>query len=136
MSISSNQMKLLFVAKGKLRWTEETFRLALAQIAGVTSVKELDRAGFEAMMGFLEYCGFAPLTKRGQSYGERPGMASFAQIELIRDLWHEHTHGKAGEEQLNLWLERCWKISSLRFLKATVAPKVITALKAMKARAA
>ncbi|NIZ15749.1 phage protein GemA/Gp16 family protein, partial [Phaeobacter sp. HF9A] len=77
-------------------------------------------------------------TKSPQKRGDyqRPGMASFAQIELIRDLWHEHTHGKAGEEQLNLWLERCWKISSLRFLEATVAPKVITALKAMKARAA
>lgn len=136
MSISANQIKLLFVARGKLGFDDDTFRSALAQIAGVTSVKDLDRAGFEAMMGFFEYCGFAPLTRRGPSYGARPGMASFAQIELIRDLWHEYTRGRAGEDEMNIWLERCWKISSLRFLKAETAPKVITALKAMKARVA
>ncbi|WP_292953737.1 hypothetical protein [Paracoccus sp. (in: a-proteobacteria)] len=35
---------------------------------------------------------------------------------------------------MNRWLERCFKISSLRFLTAAAAPKAITALKAMKAR--
>lgn len=120
----------------KLEWGEEFVRTALVQIAGVTSSKDLDGDGFEAMMGFFEYCGFAPLTKRGPNYGQRPGMASFAQIELIRDLWHEYTRGKAGEDELNTWLERCWKVSSLRFLRAASAPKVITALKAMKSRAA
>lgn len=136
MTITKNQLKLIWVAKSKLGMSDEGFRAALVQIAGVTSTKELDRDGFEAMMGFFEFCGFAPLRTKGPSYGTRPGMASFAQIELIRVLWQEYTHGKAGEAELNLWLERYWKLSSLRFLSAATAPKIITALKAMKARAA
>ncbi|MGR3362328.1 MAG: regulatory protein GemA [Paracoccus sp. (in: a-proteobacteria)] len=112
-----------------------TYRTALAQIAGVTRLTELDGDGFEAMMGIFEYLGFRPLVSQGSSYGARPGMASFAQIELIRALWREYTHGSYdGEAELNRWLERCFKISSLRFLTAAAAPKAITALKAMKAR--
>jgi len=112
------------------------FRSALVQIGGVITVNELDKDGFEAMLGLFEYLGFAPLSLKGQNYGDRPGMASFKQIELIRVLWQEYTHSKAGEDELNKWLERCWKVSSLRFLRKETAPRVITALKAMKARAA
>lgn len=43
-------------------------------------------------------------------------------------------HGKG--RRILLGRERCWKVSSLRFLRAQQAPKVITALKAMKSRAA
>lgn len=136
MTVSNRQLKLLWTAKSKIGLTDETMRSALVQIAGVTSTKDLDADGFTAMMGFMEYCGFTPLVARGPNYGDRPGMASFAQIELIRDLWHEYTRGKAGEEELNKWLEGCWKVSSLRFLRTQQAPKVITALKAMKSRAA
>ncbi len=136
MPISRNQSAILHVAKSKLRLSDEAYRLALAQVAGVASSTELDREGFEAMMGFFEYMDFRPLDRRGPSYGERPGMASFAQIELIRALWAEYTRGRAGEEELTKWLLRSFKLSSLRFLTAEAAPKVITALKAMKARAA
>jgi hypothetical protein len=45
-------------------------------------------------------------------------MASWAQIELIRTLWTEITLGAyEGESELNKWLLRCFKVSSLRFLK-------------------
>lgn len=137
MTIDRRKIALLHVAKGKLGLSDEAYRLALAHIAGVTSSTELDLAGFEAMMGFFEWMGFKPLSRRGPAYGERPGMASFAQIALIRALWHEYTHHVyGGEDELNKWLERCFKVSSLRFLKAGTAPKVITALKAMKGRRA
>ncbi|MGR3503286.1 phage protein GemA/Gp16 family protein [Pseudaestuariivita sp.] len=63
-------------------------------------------------------------------------MASFAQIELIRALWNEYTTGETSEAALNKWLLRCFKVGSLRFLTAAQGPKAITALKAMKARAA
>ncbi|WP_288960521.1 regulatory protein GemA [uncultured Sulfitobacter sp.] len=136
MSISRNKLALLWVAKGKLGISDEFFREALVHIAGVTSTKDLNEGGFAAMMGYFEYCGFEPFKARGASYGERPGMASFAQIELIRTLWVEYTQGEAGEDELNIWLERTWKLSSLRFLKADVAPKVIGTLKRMKKRVA
>ncbi|MAS94371.1 MAG: GemA protein [Verrucomicrobiales bacterium] len=136
MTISRNQIALLHVAKAKLGLSDAEYRTALVHLAGVTTSTELDTSGFEAVLGFFQYMGFAPLSARGANYGPRRGMASFAQIELIRTLWHEYTGGQAGEEELTKWLERCWKISSMRFLKAETAPKVITALKAMKARAA
>jgi hypothetical protein len=136
MTISDNQRKLFWVAARKLGWTDAQLRPALAQIAGVVSVNDLDNDGFDAMMGFFEYCGFTPLTAKGADYGKRPGMASFAQIELIRVLWSEYTHRKAGEDELNKWLVNKWGISSLRFLTAVNARKMIAALKAMKARAA
>ena len=111
------------------------YRAALVHIAGVTSSTELDQDGFNAMMGFFEYLGFAPLTKTGPDYGVRPGMASFAQLELIRALWAEWS-GVGVEDGLNTWLKRSFKVESLRFLKSADAGRVITALKAMKTRAA
>ena len=136
MGISKRQIALLHVARGKLGIADADWRSILAQIAGVTSSTELDAAGFNLVMGFLEYAGFRPLTAQGPNFGARPGMASFAQIELIRVLWSEYTHGASDEDGLNKWLERCFKVSNLRFLRADAAAKVITALKAMKTRAA
>ncbi len=135
--LSRRQKALLHVAKSKLRIDDASYRSILAQLAGVTSSTELDVAGFEAIMGYFEWLGFVPRTPKGRDFGTRPGMASFAQIELIRALWDEYTRGACqGEDALNAWLERWWKVSSLRFLTSEAAPKVITALKAMKARAA
>jgi len=136
MSITKRQIALLHVARGKLGIADADWRSALVQIAGVTSSTELDAAGFNLVMGLLEWAGFKPLTAQGPNFGARPGMASFAQIELIRVLWSEYTHGASDEDGLNKRLERCFKVSTLRFLRADAAAKVNTALKAMKARAA
>ncbi|MDK3075960.1 regulatory protein GemA [Sedimentitalea sp. JM2-8] len=136
MPITRNQQKLIFVARSRLRLTEAQYRAALVEIGGVSSVTELDIEGFEALMGVFEYLGFAPATPKGRSFGDRPGMATIGQIELIRALWQEYTRGKAGEDALGKWLEHYWQVSSLRFLRKETAPRIITALKAMKARAA
>ena len=137
MPLNRKQIAILHVAKSKLGISEAEYRAALVQIAGVESSTELDRGGFEALMGFCEYLGFEPLVRRGPDYGKRPGMASFAQLELIRELWREYTLGANGsEDELNKWLLRSFKVSSLRFLTMEAARKAITALKAMKARAA
>ncbi|WP_424986369.1 regulatory protein GemA [Microbulbifer sp. S227A] len=136
MQITRNQQKLVFVARAKQRLTEEQYRAALVQIGGVASLTELDTDGFEALLAFFAYLGFDPVTPKGRSYGDRPGMATIGQIEFIRTLWQEYTRGRAGEDELNKWLERCWKTSSLRFLRKETAPRVITDLKSMKARVA
>ncbi len=137
MSMTRKQLAVLHVAKNKLGLSDDQYRNVLATLAGVTSSKDLDRGGFEAVMGYFDYMGFKPLAARGPSYGERPGMASYAQIALVRQLWAEFTRGAYDDDQaLCKWLERVFKVSSLRFLKAETAPKVITALKAMKARRA
>jgi hypothetical protein len=137
MTISAKQKSILHVAKGKLGLDDDTYRLALVKIAGVTSSTDLTSEGFNAVMGFFEHCGFRPLVAEGVSYGNRPGFASQAQLELIRSLWMELHHAATLDEAaLNGWLLKWFKVSSLRFVKAENAPKVITALKLWKRRAA
>ncbi|MDF3855295.1 regulatory protein GemA [Paracoccus pantotrophus] len=135
--ISKRQKTILHVAKGKLGLDDETYRLALVKIAGVTTSNDLTQEGFEAVMGFFDHCGFKPTVAAGASYGNRPGFASPAQVELIRSLWMEVHHARDLDEgALNGWLRKFFKVSSLRFLPAATAPKAITALKVWKSRAA
>ncbi|WP_112310194.1 regulatory protein GemA [Pseudogemmobacter bohemicus] len=137
MTISRAQITLLHVAKAKLGWDDDLYRSALVRIAGVTSSTELDREGFEAMMGFAEYCGFRPLASGAPRYGNRPGMATFAQLELIRELWRELRRERiCDDEALIGWLRKYHKVDSLRFVTLDAARKIITALKAWKARTA
>lgn len=135
MTISKAQITLLHVAKSKLGWDDDLYRSALVRIAGATSSKELDREGFEAMMGFAEYCGFRPLAPGAPRYGNRPGMATFAQLELIRELWRElHLERDCDDEALIGWLRKYQKVDSLRFLTLDKARRTITAFKSWKAR--
>jgi hypothetical protein len=135
MTLTRPQKAILHVAKAKLGWDDNTYRMVLVRIAGVTTSKDLDQAGFEAMMGFADYCGFRPLAKGAPRYGNRPGMATFAQIELIRELWRElHDQAACDDEALTGWLLKYHKVSSMRFLTLEAARKVIVALKAWKTR--
>lgn len=133
--ISTAQSKLLHVAATKLRMLDETYRQVLVRIAGVTTSKDLDREGFEAVMGFFEYLGFKPIDDKAPRYGNRPGFATFAQIELIRELWREiHRDRACDDEALVGWLRKYHKVDSLRFLTVEGGRKVIVGLKAWKAR--
>ncbi len=135
MTLSRQQTAILHVAKAKLGWDDDCYRLALVRIAGVTTSKDLDQDGFAAMMGFADYCGFRPLAKGAPRYGNRPGMATFAQLELIRELWRElHDQAACDDAALTGWLLKYHKVNSMRFLTLEAARKVIVALKAWKAR--
>lgn len=137
MTISKKQKTILHVAKGKLALDDDTYRQALIRIAGVTSSCDLEQEGFDAVMGFFEYCGFKPLGKGAPRYGNRAGMASFAQLELIRELWREiHGTRECDDAALMGWLRKFFKVDSMRFLTLEGARKAITALKAWKSRAA
>ncbi len=135
--LNRRQLALLHVAVKDRGLSDESYRSALAHLCGVTSAKELDNAGFDLMMGYLTWLGFAPAAAKGPNYGPREGMASFAQCELIRSLWHEYTRrAYAGETELNKWLLSKFRVSSLRFLTKDGAQGAITALLTMKRRAA
>lgn len=135
MTLTNPQKAILHVAKSKLHWDDETYRMVLVRIAGVTTSKDLDQDGFAAVMGFAEYCGFRPLERGAPRYGDRPGMATFAQLELIRELWRElHDQATCDDEHLTGWLLKYHKVSSMRFLTLEAARKCIVALKAWKAR--
>ncbi|ATQ57308.1 regulatory protein GemA [Paracoccus yeei] len=135
MTISRSQKALIHLVKTKLGWDDDTYRQVLVRIAGVTSSAELDQDAFSAVMGFAEYCGFRPLGKGAPRYGNRPGMATFAQLELVRELWRE-VHGTVVCDDAALlgWLRKFFKVDSMRFLTMDGARKAITALKAWKAR--
>ena len=76
MTINQRQIALLHVVKAKLAREEETCRQVLVRSAGVTASTDLDRAGFEAIPGLADCCGFRPLAKGAPRHGDRPGMAS------------------------------------------------------------
>lgn len=133
MPLSKRQIALIHVARKKLKLSDSAYRTVLVKLCDKTSTTELDQADFQYLMAFFEFSGFRPLEAEGRDYGNRPGMASFAQLELIRNLWREFTDGAPG---LGTWLKRCYHVDSERFLTAADARKAITALKAMKARAA
>ena len=135
MKISAKQMRLLHVARNRLDIPEATWRQMLAEVGGVESATELTQEGFDAMLGLMEHLGFRPAAPV-RDFGERPGMASRKQIAFIRSLWRSYTqHAFATDRELELWLKKKWRVDSLRFLTAEAAPKVITALLAMEARA-
>jgi hypothetical protein len=135
MMMNRQHLALIHIAAKDRGLTDDEYRSALAQIGGVTTAKDLDADGFDAMMGFFVYLGFAPTAAKGPNYGPRDGMASFAQMELIRNLWSEITRRSyAGEDEFNKWLLAKFKVSALRFLKKDTAQKVITALMMWKKR--
>ncbi|MEO8531955.1 MAG: regulatory protein GemA [Deltaproteobacteria bacterium] len=134
MSINIRQIALIKVATKELHLSDDEYRLVLSRLAGVESSKQLDIEGFNTVIGYLEHLGFKPHRASGPSYGNRPGMASFAQIELIRSLWAEYTDKRGTEGTLGKWLEAKFHVTSLRFLTKDAAPKVITALMVMKRR--
>lgn len=133
-SISKKQIALLHVAKKELALDDDSYRAILLRHGRVESAADLDAKGFYMVMKHLTACGFrSSWTLR--TYGYRPTMATPPQIDLIRSLWYRFS-GKPDDDdgELNKWLDRFQKVSSLRFVDNKKAAKVISALKAMVAR--
>ena len=65
MPLTTKQNRILHVAKAKLKLSDEAYRSALVHIAQVTSATDLNQQGFEALMGYFEWCGFEQLQKTG-----------------------------------------------------------------------
>lgn len=129
--ISRRKLSLVHVAKAQLGLDDDAYRGVL-QSGGVRSARDLDDEGFAAVMRRFEALGFRSSRKR-RALGERRGMASDRQLELIRMLWLEYA-GKDQERGLGHWLERRFGVSDLRFLDAPGAHKAINGLRAMIGR--
>lgn len=141
--VTPAQLRLLQLARKQTGILDKHYYGMLQDYGAVLSASDLDRRGFELCMAFLEAEGFErkPVAPAAPAFGRRPGFATPEQVELIRTLWREWTGPSADSEAaveagLNAWLERYHATSSLRFLITARAGKVITALRAMKARAA
>ena len=116
-------------------FNDDMYRAILYKLGGgVVSAKDLDAAGFEAVMEYFTSWGFrSDWTKR--TFGARKGMASPRQVELIRDLWRKW-FGAEDDARLDKWIAHHFGVTALRFATPEVASKAITALRAMVKRKA
>jgi Bacteriophage Mu, GemA protein len=128
MSISKPKLVLLHTAKNKLHLSDPEYRTILREAAGVNSARDLDDDGFKQVLTRFQALGFKTLREQ-RSFGDRPGFATPAQLELIRYRWRQYTGGH--DEGLEHWIEKWYGISALRFLDSDAASKALTALKRM-----
>lgn len=136
MALSRAQTSMIHVAKRQLGLDDDTYRAILRRAAGVSSSRALDNIGLDAVLAELERLGFTGPAGRQSFGGFRPGFISNAQAHTIRKLWAGFTEGAGTDRSLDHWLERQFKISSLRFLPAYLSGKVIVALREMNRRRA
>lgn len=127
--INAQQRKLIHHARRRIGMTELDYRAMLQRVAGVTSSNDLDEAGFTAAMDELGRLGF-PTVQQAPQYGERPGMATPAQINYIRSLWRKYA-GTEDEAGMRRFLDKHFKVSSLRFMDLDTTSKVIVTFKKM-----
>ena len=132
--LSQKQIAVLHVARRDLNLTDESYRDILMRIGGCESSRDLHPIAFERVMTYFAKLGFrSTWTKR--TYGNRPGMASPAQVDLMRVLWRQYHGDDENDIALNRWLTKFHKVSALRFVDQAKATKILAALKAMAARA-
>lgn len=127
--ITNQQCKLIHLAKRRLNMPDADYRAMLSRVAGVTSSSDLDDASFSAVMEELGRLGFQTVQNAPQ-YGERWGWATEPQINYIRSLWRKYA-GTEDEVGMRHFLQKHFKVSSLRFLDSATVPKVIVTFKRM-----
>lgn len=131
--ISKPKTSLIQVARHQLGLEDDDYRTILRSIAGVESSRDLDEKGFAAVMHHFNRLGFESTSKK-RNFGDRAGMATPGQVAKIRKLWNTYTGGAGTDATLGKWLEKTFKVSSVRFIPADAAFKVIGALNTMIAR--
>lgn len=127
--ITDQQRKLIHLAKRRIDMTDADYRAMLQRVAGVASSNDLDEASFSAVMAELGRLGFQTVQQAPQ-YGERLGWATEAQLNYIRSLWRKYA-GTEDETGMAHFLDKHFKVSSLRFLDSVTVPKVIATFKRM-----
>ena len=133
MALTTKQTRLIHVARRQLALTDDDYRAVLLREAGVESSKDLDSEGLNAVMRRFQELGFKP-SSTPPNYGHRRGMATPAQVGLIRSLWGDYTDGQGTDRSLGKFLYRVAKVSDIKFVDYRAARKAITALRAMVER--
>ena len=129
--LNPRQIKVVQIAKRKLKLDDEDYRAILERTGGVSSCKDLDYLGFDSVMREFERLGFKSTWKE-KNLGDRPGMASPRQVWFIRKLWQDYS-GEIDESDahLNRWLHKYHHVSAVRMISEEKAGKIIPALKQM-----
>lgn len=131
--LTRKQTSLIHVAKKQLALDDDTYRDILRLHGGAESAADLGEIGFLKVMKYMTALGFRS-TWMKRTFGNRPGMASPSQVELMRKLWVEYHGPDDREAALNAWLTKYHKVSALRFVTTKKAVSVLAALRAMAAR--
>jgi phage gp16-like protein len=132
--MDKRKLGLVRVARTRLGMSEDDYRALLRRVAGVDSSRDLDFRGFEAVMAEFRRLGFRSDWHKATGGNTAFGMASGAQVALIRRLWGDFTNNEGTDASLRTWLENHHKISHARFADTATARKIIAALRAMVAR--
>jgi phage gp16-like protein len=132
--MTSKRIALVRVARDRLGMSDDDYRALLLRVAGVNSSRDLDFPGFDAVMAEFRRLGFRSDWHKDTGGNTAFGMATAPQIALIKRLWREYTAGEGSDAGLRTWLEGKFKVSDVRFADATLARKIIGALRAMVAR--
>lgn len=133
--LAKSKISLVQVARRHLRMAEADYRAELERYGGVASAADLDERGFAALMNRFQQLGFVSNRAREGLGSLRPGMATPAQIALIRDLWRELVDGPS-DRSLDKWVDRYFGVSAVRFLTEAKAKKVIGSMRAWQKRKA
>lgn len=131
-ALPEGRRKLLYVAKRRLNLSDEDFRALLLAYGGTESTGSLDERGFDAVMDRFRALGFVSDARRA-TLGNRPGMASPAQVQKIKALWGEVMENPT-DRALDHFISNHFKVSALRFVDAKCASTIISVLVRMRDR--
>lgn len=125
--LEPQKIKLIHHATRKLCMADEDYRAMLRRVARVESCKALDEVGFDAVMLEFKRLGFTSSHRQAAIGGDRPGMASDRQLDMVRSLWRQYV-GKDDEAGLRRFIEKRFTVSGLRFMDKRTTSKVISTL--------
>ncbi|MBU0931316.1 MAG: regulatory protein GemA [Alphaproteobacteria bacterium] len=126
---------MIQVARKALCLDDDAYRAILRDHGGADSATKLDDRGFAAVMDRFRFLGFVSDKRKASfSVNDRRGMATAAQITLIRELW-EKLSRDGTEAALNRWISR-FGVDALRFADAERARRILGALRAWERRKA
>ncbi len=132
-SLGTKRVQLVQVARKALALDDEAYRAILRDYGGAASATALTDRGFAMVMDRFRYLGFVS-DKRKASFSahDREGMATAAQIALIRELWAKLSRD-GSDAALNKWISR-FGVDALRFADADRAKRILGALRAWERR--
>lgn len=121
--ISRATIAKIHIAKQQLGMDDDSYRVMLNSVAGVTSAKELDSLGASQVLRHLERCGFRPV----QYVARKPKVATGreAQMKKIEALLAD-----AGRpwNYVQGMVKRICKVDSIAFCDNEMLGKLIAAL--------
>jgi hypothetical protein len=140
--IDRRQIVKIHTLISAINLSDENYRETLLHNFGVTTSKALTYDDASALIGVMEKKAIemgvwtVPGDRsKHENLGNRPGMASPAQLRKIEAIWKDVTGLGSKEDRvktLRAFLGRRFKVSDLRFLEADKVKRVICALENMK----